>query len=174
MKIEDTSPAFVVIEVTNLTGAVTTTPLTLNLKEKLSLCGGVGMGGPALPCGLNFSSSDSSKSAMVNSLSSNICLAPSLPQSRWLCPPSPKPRLLLLWFGSPLGLSEAPPWLLKGLKLRLFRNPPVAGAEDGAEEAAWEEVSLDALPLDSAAAAAAASIFAADCRFSVDREDAHV
>lgn len=140
------------------------------------------MGGPALPCGLNFSSSDSSKSAMVNSLSSNICLAPSLPQSRWLCPPTrPKPRLLLLWFGSPVGLSEAPPWLLKGLKLRLFRNPPVAGAEDGAEEGAeegvWEEgVSLDAMPVDSAAAAAAAAVsaFAAACRFSVDREVEHI
>jgi hypothetical protein len=69
------------------------TILTLNLKEKLSLCGGVGTG-PALPCGWNFSSKASSKSAMVSSRSTSICLADSLSQSRWLLVGSPKPRLL--------------------------------------------------------------------------------
>ena len=69
------------------------------------MCGGVGTGGPALPSGLNFNSSESSKSLIVNSRSTNICCPASVCQIFWLDTPPPKALsvlalllcVLLLW-----------------------------------------------------------------------------
>jgi hypothetical protein len=101
---------------------------TLNLKEKLSLCGGVGTG-PALPWGWNLSSRASSKSAMVSSRSTSICLADSLSQSRWLLVGSPKPRLLGPLCPASLPLSA----LLCVLKAKDSGRRPARGGEAAAD-----------------------------------------